>query len=620
MRQDMAGNPVSSEPQATVTATLVEESAPYNVLVGTTTALTDDSIAKFSTLGISGLAGQTYTIRFTSPGLVSADDTVVPSAGAAARLSLTAPGAVAPGDASYDDTAFNPQPKVQIVDSGNNPVSVPGVAVEASVVSGTGTLSNDDTLTAANGRATFANMRLDASTGSYVLRFSATGYISVDDTVRMFRGAQTVTLSAMSTKTLGSAPFAISARTSSGLRAGFTTTTPSVCSVGGNQVVIDDSTGATVTLIGAGSCTIVASQPGNMNFEPAVDDSETFTVNKAGQSSLTLLGPSTATAGDVINLTTAGGSGTGAVTYAKTSDPGAICSLVTGTGQVSFTGTGNSCQFTATKADDTNYNSTTSAPITMTIPAAGSGGLSPQGVAFTSSVPASPIDDDTYVASAESTSGLAATVSVQSGSPAVCTATTGASPVTVTFTGAGTCVLQASQAGNGRFAVASPVATQTIVVYADSASASVGIKNQSISFPHLSSQRLGKPAFRVSATASSGLAVAFTSSTPAACAVTAGGIVKLVAVGACTLTAGQPGDASYAAADTVTRSFTVTAAVPSAPRILSSSAGSGAATLAFAAPDDTGGSPILAYRIFATPTAGGASVSSSACTTSPRNQ
>jgi hypothetical protein len=45
--------------------------------------------------------------------------------------------------------------------------------------------------------------------------------------------------------------------------------------------------------------------------------------------------------------------------------------------------------------------------------------------------------------------------------------------------------------------------------------------------------------------------------------------------------------------------------------------GTGAATLSFAAPDDTGGSPILAYRIYAYPTTSGPNVSTSACTASP---
>jgi len=160
--------------------------------------------------------------------------------------------------------------------------------------------------------------------------------------------------------------------------------------------------------------------------------------------------------------------------------------------------------------------------------------------------------------------------------------------------------------------------TQTIEVYADAADAAAGVKNQSITFPTVDfTTRVGMPDFRLPATASSGLPVTFTSSTTAVCTITTGGVVHLVAPGTCAIVADQAGNASYAAADSVTRSFTVTGGVPSAPRILSSSVGTGAATLSFAAPDDTGGSPILAYRIYAYPTTSGPNVSTSACTASP---
>lgn len=616
-RQDMAGNTVATDPQANVSATLVGGSPPYDVLIGPETQATVNGVATFAGLGLSGLAGSIYTIRFSSPGLVSADDTVVPSVGAAARLSLTAPNARTPGDASYDDTAFNPQPKVQIVDSGNNPKTVSGVVVTASLVSGTGTLDDDTVATDANGLATFSGLSLDGLVGTYVLRFSASGYTSIDDTVRMLRGAQTVTLAPLSNKTLGDLNFTASAITSSGLLASFSTTTSSVCSVGGAATVTDDTTTAAVSLIGAGTCTIVASQSGNANFESALDDSESFTVSKAAQAQLTLVADdTTVSAGEVVQLATLGGSGSGVVTYAETSDPGTICSVDSGTGVVSFTGTGGSCDFTATKADDTNYLSRTSAALTITIPSVGAGGKTAQTLAFSSTVPASPVDDDTYVAAASATSGLTAQVSVQSGSPATCTATAGASPVTVTFTGAGICVLEATQFGDARFEAASTI-VQTIRVYADNAEASAGLKNQSIAFPQPANRRLGTPDFAIAATASSGLTTTYSSTAPGVCTVTVGGIVHLVGLGTCTIVANQAGNATYAIADAVSRSFQVTAGLPSAPRILSVAQGSGSATLAFSAPGSDGGSTILGYAILATPVGAGTTVTSSACSASP---
>jgi len=59
------------------------------------------------------------------------------------------------------------------------------------------------------------------------------------------------------------------------------------------------------------------------------------------------------------------------------------------------------------------------------------------------------------------------------------------------------------------------------------------------------------------------LAVSFASATPAVCSSTAGGVVTLLATGLCTITASQPGDAAFAAAVPVSRSFTVIAALQS---------------------------------------------------------
>lgn len=85
---------------------------------------------------------------------------------------------------------------------------------------------------------------------------------------------------------------------------------------------------------------------------------------------------------------------------------------------------------------------------------------------------------------------------------------------------------------------------------------------QTISFAAPADRAVNSGSFSVTATASSGLAVSFSSSTAAVCTVTTGGSVTLVATGTCTLNANQAGNASFAAAPTVSRSFDVTAALP----------------------------------------------------------
>lgn len=85
------------------------------------------------------------------------------------------------------------------------------------------------------------------------------------------------------------------------------------------------------------------------------------------------------------------------------------------------------------------------------------------------------------------------------------------------------------------------------------------IANQTISFVSPGIQTLGGTPAALTASASSGLAVTITSSTPTVCSVNAA-TLGLLAVGTCTLTASQLGNASYAAATPVSFSIAVAAA------------------------------------------------------------
>ena len=85
---------------------------------------------------------------------------------------------------------------------------------------------------------------------------------------------------------------------------------------------------------------------------------------------------------------------------------------------------------------------------------------------------------------------------------------------------------------------------------------------QSITFDAVGTRILGTSPFAIAAEASSGLAVSFTSTTPAVCS-TASVMVTLLAAGTCSITASQPGNGSFSAATPVMRSFAVNAANPS---------------------------------------------------------
>ena len=80
--------------------------------------------------------------------------------------------------------------------------------------------------------------------------------------------------------------------------------------------------------------------------------------------------------------------------------------------------------------------------------------------------------------------------------------------------------------------------------------------SQAITFNPLSSVTYGIAPFTISASASSGLAVTFTSNTPAVCTVS-GNTVTILAAGGCSITASQTGNTTYAPATPVTQTFAI---------------------------------------------------------------
>lgn len=145
----------------------------------------------------------------------------------------------------------------------------------------------------------------------------------------------------------------------------------------------------------------------------------------------------------------------------------------------------------------------------------------------------------TGTVSATASSGLAVTFT--STTPAVCTIVGN----TVTGVSAGTCTIAADQAGNATYNPA-PQATQSFAV---------GKGNQTITFGVAPSLSVGSTAL-VSATASSGLPVSFSSITPSVCSIS-GNLVAGLATGSCTIAADQAGNANYNPAPQALQSFMV---------------------------------------------------------------
>jgi hypothetical protein len=199
---------------------------------------------------------------------------------------------------------------------------------------------------------------------------------------------------------------------------------------------------------------------------------------------------------------------------------------------------------------------------------------------------------NTATVSATATSGLAVTYS--STTATVCTVD-GSSGV-VTGVGAGTCTIAGNQSGNATYAPAAQV-TQSFAVSVD--------PHQTIAFGVAPALTLGGSA-TVSATASSGLAVIYSSLTPPVCSVNSGsGLVTDLTSGTCTIAADQPGNGTYVAAPQATQSVIIAApsgTAPGAPTGVSAALGNNASTVVVSiGAVDSGGSAITGYTVVSSP-------------------
>lgn len=122
---------------------------------------------------------------------------------------------------------------------------------------------------------------------------------------------------------------------------------------------------------------------------------------------------------------------------------------------------------------------------------------------------------------------------------------------------------------------------------------------QSIDFPAPGGQVVGG-SLQLSASASSGRSVHFSTSTASICAVTQG-FASFLSAGMCEITASQAGGGGFGAAIPVSRQFPVVPRVPSPPVIRAVLAGSGEALIGFEEPEFDGGAQILEYIASAHP-------------------
>lgn len=334
------------------------------------------------------------------------------------------------------------------------------------------------------------------------------------------KASQTITFTALSNKTIGDASFTLVGSASSGLPIIYSSSNTSVATVSGNSV----------TLVGAGNVTITASQPGDGNYNAATDVPQSFTVNKGAQT-ITFAPPNAKAYNEAPFILDASASSGLAITYTS-SNP--LVATVLGT-TVTIVGVGTT-DITASQSGNANYTAATNVVRTLTVNKAN------QTITFDALLPKEK-SDPAFTLNATASSGLS--ISYQSSNTSVATI----SGSTVTIVGSGTTVITASQQGNANYNAATN-AVQSLVVKT----------NQTISFTEISIKTLGEAAFTLSATATSGLPVMFSSDSEKV--TITGNQVTIVKPGSVTIKAVQAGNDTFGEA-TAAQTFCINPSKPS---------------------------------------------------------
>lgn len=352
---------------------------------------------------------------------------------------------------------------------------------------------------------------------------------------------QTITYTSTppATAAFGGAAYTVAATASSGL--------PVVFSAAASSAGVCSLSGSTVTFVGVGTCTVDADQAGGSGYEPAPQTRQSFAVGRASQAiSFASTPPVPAAVGGPDYDVAANASSGLTVGFAAAPASAGVCTVSGST--VSLVGAGT-CTVVASQGGNGTYEPAAQVQQSFTV-GAGAPTLSPQTISFTSTAPASAVvGGPAYTVVAAASSGLPVVFAAAAGSAGVCSVSGSA----VSFTGAGTCTINADQPGSASYEPA-PQAQQSFSV------ATPPPAQQTISFTSSApgSAVYGGPAYTVSATATSGLAVAFSAAPSSAgvCTVS-GSTVSIVGAGTCTVRANQSGNASYAPAAQVQQSFTV---------------------------------------------------------------
>ena len=323
---------------------------------------------------------------------------------------------------------------------------------------------------------------------------------------------QSITFPALAPVTYGVPPFTLSATASSGLPVSFNSTSTNI-----------SIAGSTVTVLGTGTATIVASQAGDYTYAAATPVTNTLVVTgpAAGLKSQTItfapLKPKSWT--NAPFALTAKATSKLPITYTS-SDP--TVATVSG-GILTPVGVGTTT-ITAYQGGNTIYNPATPVSQPQVITQAG------QNISFPK-IAAHVYGDAPFTLNASSSSGLPITYSSSASNVAT------VSSNVVTIVGAGKTTITASQAGNALYAAGKAVSQNLTVAKA----------NQTVTFnPSTPVTYTNGGIVNFNGTASSGLPLTYKSSASKVITVLSGvpqGV--MIGRGTTTITASQAGDANY---------------------------------------------------------------------------
>jgi ELWxxDGT repeat protein len=336
---------------------------------------------------------------------------------------------------------------------------------------------------------------------------------------------QSITFGQLTPRIFGDPSFDLSATASSGLTVTYTSSDNNVAAVVGN----------TVTIVGVGTTVITALQAGDATYAPASPEERIFTVSKASQT-ITFPEIPTKQIGDpdfAPGATTSSGRD---ATYTSSNTSVAMIN----SNKIHIVGVGTST-ITAYLSSNAKYNAATPVVQTLTVLA---NSKQDQTITF-NEIDTKSFGESPFELTATASSGLG--ISYSSANTAVATI----SGNIVTIVGVGSSILTASQPGNDAFNAA-PNVTRILTV-----TSSVK-ENQTITFEAIEEKGVGDAPFILSATASSGLAVSFSSGNTAVATIS-GNTVTIVGEGTADITASQPGNDDFNPAPNVTRTFTVIA-------------------------------------------------------------